>query len=126
MFDIFKKFFKENPSDFGKNAEKTAQKHLRSKGYTIIETNYRCKKGEIDIVAKCGNYLVFCEVKARRNKNYGTALEGVTESKIKKIRETAEDYLTKRNLRGADCRFDVVTLDETGNGLKVELIPNAF
>jgi putative endonuclease len=91
-----------------------------------LETNYRCKKGEIDIVARQGKYLVFCEVKARRNKNYGSALEGITPSKIRKIRDTAEDYLTKKKLRGADCRFDVVTIDESKDGTKVELIPNAF
>lgn len=125
MLDLFRKF-KQKALAYGKSAEKTAVAHLRKNGYKIIETNYRCKQGEIDIVARHGNFLVFCEVKARRNKNYGTALEGVTPSKIRKIRLAAEDYRTRKHLRDVDCRFDVLTIDETEDGPKIELIPNAF
>jgi putative endonuclease len=125
MFEFLKNF-KQKALAFGKSSEKAAEKHLRKNGYKIIETNYRCRQGEIDIVAKQGKYLVFCEVKARRNKNYGSALESVNPSKISKIRKAAEDYRTKKNLHGMDCRFDVVTIDESAEGVRIELIPNAF
>jgi putative endonuclease len=125
MLEFLKKF-KQKALAYGKSAEKRAEKHLRKNGYKILETNYRCKRGEIDIVAKHGKILVFCEVKARRNKNYGTALEGITPSKIKKIRLSAEDYLFKNKLNDVDCRFDVLTIDESDEGVKIELIPNAF
>ncbi|MBI5179420.1 MAG: YraN family protein [Nitrospinae bacterium] len=111
---------------FGQKAEKLAEKHLRANGYTVIEGNYRCRDGEIDLIARDGGYLVFCEVKARRNRAYGTALEGVTPSKIRKIKKAAEHYLLKKKLSGVDCRFDIVTIDESSGGTKVELIKNAF
>ncbi|MBI3793808.1 MAG: YraN family protein [Nitrospinae bacterium] len=125
MFEFLKKF-KQKALVYGKSSEKTAEKYLRKKGYKIVETNYRCKKGEIDIIALHKKYLVFCEVKARRNQTYGSALEAVTPSKIRKIRLTAEDYLLKKNLKDADCRFDVLTIDETPDGTRMELITNAF
>ena len=123
--DLFRKL-REKALDYGKSAEKTAVKLLRKNGYKIIETNYRCKQGEIDVVARHGKYLVFCEVKARRNKNYGTALEGVTPTKMNRIRRAAEHYRTKKNLLDLDCRFDVLTIDESDEGVRIELIPNAF
>lgn len=125
MFSFLRKL-KQKALEYGKSAEKTAVKHLRKNGYKIIETNYRCKRGEIDVVAKQGKYLVFCEVKARRNKNYGSALEGVTPSKIRRIRLSAEDYLVRKKLLGVDCRFDVLTIDESDEGVRIELITNAF
>ncbi len=126
--DFLRNFKKKVESlAFGKSSEKLAEKHLRSKGYTIIETNYRCREGEVDIVARQGDYLVFCEVKARRNKSYGSALEGVTPQKIKKIRLAAAHYIHKKKLQGVDCRFDILTIDKSEDGgIKVELIQNAF
>lgn len=111
---------------YGKSAERVAEKHLRANGYRIIETNYRCREGEIDIVAREGDCLIFCEVKARRTKNYGNALEGVTPQKIKKIRKAADDYIHRKKLQGVDCRFDIVTIDASEGGAKVALIKNAF
>ena len=111
---------------FGKSAEADAARLLKKHGYAILETNYRCKGGEIDIVASEGKVLVFCEVKARRNKNYGSALEGLTPQKARKIKAAAEHYLMKNNVAGVDIRFDVVTMDGVEGAQKVELIRNAF
>lgn len=111
---------------FGRSSERMAEKFLRKNGYSVIESNYRCRGGEIDIVAREKDYLVFCEVKARRTKNYGTPLEGVTPAKIHKIRKAAEHYLMKKKLTGRDVRFDVVTVDESDGSPKLELIRNAF
>jgi len=111
---------------FGKEGEKKASRYLKKNGYEIIEKNFRCRGGEIDIIARQGNTLIFCEVKARRNKLYGTALEAVTPSKREKIKTTAKIYMQKNNLKNIDCRFDVVTIDVEDGKELINLIQNAF
>jgi len=111
---------------FGRNSEKRAASFLEKNGYTIIDKNYRCRQGEIDLIANDGDTLVFCEVKARSNKAFGTPLEGVTRAKVEKIRKTAEHYMHKKGITNVDCRFDVVAIDESGKKTSIELIRNAF
>ncbi len=111
---------------FGKSAEAQAARFLKNNGYAVLETNYRCRAGEIDIVAREGAVLVFCEVKARRTASYGSALEGMTPQKARKIKAAAEHYLMKHNVTGLDIRFDVVTMDGDGPAQKTALIRNAF
>jgi len=111
---------------FGRTSEKRAARHMASKGYRIIEMNYRCRFGEIDIIARNGDTLVFCEVKARNSRTFGSPLEGITGAKIKRIRKTAEYYLMTKKLKNTDCRFDAVTVDRSGSGTVIEIIPNAF
>lgn len=111
---------------FGKSAEAKAARFLKENGYAILETNYRCRGGEIDVVARDGAVLIFCEVKARRNASYGSALEGMTPQKARKIKVAAEHYLMKNNVTGVDIRFDVVTMDGIGAAQKTVLIRNAF
>ena len=111
---------------FGRNSEKRAARLLVKHGYRIVEKNYRCRQGEIDLIARDGDTLVFCEVKARKSKAFGTSLEGVTKSKVEKIRKTAEHYLAKNGLNEVDCRFDVVAIDGSGNDVTIEVIKNAF
>jgi len=111
---------------FGRESEETAARFLKKNGYRILQKNFRCKGGEIDIIAREGDTLVFCEVKARKNKKFGSALEGVTPAKIKKIKKAAEVFMLKNGLTETDCRFDVVTIDGEGSSRKIEIIPNAF
>ncbi len=111
---------------FGKNSEKRAAIFLKKNGYTIIDKNYRCKQGEIDLIASDGDTLVFCEVKARSSKAFGTPLEGVTAAKAEKIRKTAEHYMHQKGITNVDCRFDVVAIDESEKEPSIELIRNAF
>ena len=111
---------------FGRSAEAEAAVFLKKNGYAVLDTNYRCRDGEIDIVAREGAVLVFCEVKARRNASYGSALEGMTPRKARKIKAAAEHYLMKHNVTGVDIRFDVVTMDGIGSAQKTVLIRNAF
>ena len=111
---------------FGHDSEKRAAIFLKKNGYTIIDKNYRCQQGEIDLIASDGDTLVFCEVKARSSKAFGTPLEGVTAAKVEKIRKTAEHYMHKKGITNIDCRFDVVTIDESGRETAIELIRNAF
>lgn len=112
--------------EFGRNAEDVAARSLRKSGYKILERNFSCREGEIDIVATQDGCLVFCEVKARRTVSYGSALEAITPAKVRKIKKAAEVYIAKNGLQERDCRFDVVTIDENGSVMKLEIIPNAF
>ena len=111
---------------YGRESEDRAARLLASRGYKLIERNFRCRHGEIDIIARQGRTLVFCEVKARGNRSFGTAMEGVTPAKMSKIRKTAEHYMQKKGLRDVDCRFDVVTIDGKGSGAAIDVVPNAF
>lgn len=111
---------------FGHKSEKLAARKMVASGYKIIETNYRCRAGEIDIIAREGDILVFCEVKARKSRSYGSPLEGITDAKIKKIRKAAEHYMKKKGLTQTDCRFDAITVEEKDSATVVEIIPNAF
>ena len=83
--------------------------YLQAKGYSILETNYvQPNIGEIDIVAKQGDYIVFVEVKYRRNLRFGRPAEAITKQKIKNLRNCAEYYLYEKVNSNALCRFDVI------------------
>lgn len=94
----------------GYQYEIVAQRYLRSKGYRINEINYICRFGEIDIIASKDNYIVFFEVKARKNTDFGLPREYVTPTKIKKIIITAKYYMLKKQLDDIKCRFDVIEI----------------
>lgn len=113
---------RKNTRKIGSAFEKQAGEYLKTKGYTIIEYNFCCKSGEIDIVAMDGETLVFCEVKYRSNDRKGTPFEAVTIYKQKKICKTALYYITKHQIVDVPCRFDVVGI----TGDKIEIIQNAF
>jgi putative endonuclease len=106
----------------GQLGEERAVEHLRACGYSVIERNFRCRVGEIDIVARDGDTLVFVEVRTRTNSRRGTALEAVTPAKQRRVARVAEDYLTMRRRHAAVCRFDVVGI----TGEQVELVRDAF
>lgn len=114
----------ENRRQTGTFYERKAGEYLEKQGYKILEYNYRCRAGEIDIVARDGEYLVFCEVKYRKDNKKGTPLEAVTLQKQRTISRCAMFYIMERGLDGEACRFDVAGI--TGNGEKIELIRNAF
>lgn len=99
-----------NRRRLGAENEKKAGKHLEDAGYEIIEYNYRCKAGEIDIVARDGKYLVFCEVKYRSGYGSGHPLEAVDLRKQKIISRCSLYYLTERGMQDVLCRFDVVSI----------------
>ena len=99
-----------NTRQRGKEWEQKVCRYLKDKGYFIVDVNFACACGEIDIIAAQRQTLVFIEVKYRRNARYGYALEAVTPAKQKKIRRTADVYLAKH--AGADCRFDVIGIDD--------------
>ena len=107
----------------GMENEQRAVKYLEAQGYTILERNFRCRTGEIDIVAEDGYTLVFVEVKYRSSSAYGEPEEAVDFRKQRKICRTADYYrLTYRTAPERPCRFDVVAI----TGGKIRLIKNAF
>lgn len=106
----------------GRLGEERAVEYLRARGYSVIERNFRCRVGEIDIVARDGDTLVFVEVRTRTDGRRGTALEAVTPAKQRRVAQVAEVYLTMRRLHAAVCRFDVVGI----TGERVELVRDAF
>lgn len=108
----------------GKDAEQQALRHLEQSGMQMIECNYRCKLGEIDLVMQDQETLVFVEVRYRKSTAFGSAIESVTSGKQKKLLATANHYLQHRR-SSAPCRFDVVGL--TGqNKVQIEWIKDAF
>ena len=111
---------------FGKKSESIAVRHLRKSGYRILEQNYRTKLGEIDIIAKDKETLVFVEVKARSSALFGNPKWAITPRKQKKISMVALYYLKATKQSNAKARFDVVAISSKKGNLKIETIKNAF
>lgn len=109
----------------GKWGEQTAADYLRENGYSIEEMNYRCPRGEIDIVARDGPVVAFVEVRARRGRGHGTPQESITAAKQRKLIEVAQTYLQERELSDADWRIDVVAISIERDGSRIRLIRNA-
>ena len=99
-----------NKRKFGIIGEKIAQGYLINKGYQILYTNFYTKKGEIDIVAKKDEIIIFVEVKTRSNLNYGTPAMAVNFIKKKHLKTASKIFLHKNFLYGYDVRFDVVEI----------------
>lgn len=112
----------ENKREIGTANERKAAAYLISKGYEILEYNFFCRTGEIDIVAKDGEYLVFVEVKYRENTRKGYPLEAISLSKQKSISKAAVYYMTAKGLTYMPVRFDVVGILKD----EIQLIKNAF
>jgi putative endonuclease len=100
-------------ADRGRQAEDEAARHLRAQGLEVIERNFRCRGGEIDLVARDGEHLVFVEVRLRRNHAFGGPLASVDRRKQSRILLAARHYLARRG-DGRACRFDVVGIDGEG------------
>lgn len=114
----------------GKAGEEVAKTYLCAQGYCILETNFRCKTGEIDIIARDEDYIAFIEVKTRSSLVYGLPIESINKRKQYSIIKTAQTYLAKKYLRDINLRFDVVEVmvdNNKGNKIQeVRLIKNAF
>ncbi|MBP7341464.1 MAG: YraN family protein [Smithellaceae bacterium] len=110
----------------GKRGEAIAVDYLRKKGFRIIEVNYRCPIGEIDIVARDKNELVFVEVKARKSSALGFPEQAVGIGKQRKMSQLALWYLREKKQDEARARFDVVAVLLEPSGNEIRWIPNAF
>jgi putative endonuclease len=109
----------------GKLGEELAVRELQRRGYAILDRRYRTRAGELDIVAREGETVVFVEVKARANDRCGAPAEAVTRGKRRRLALMAADYLARRRLVKAPCRFDVVAV-EAGERRVVTLYRSAF
>lgn len=109
----------------GAEAENHALLFLKQQGLSLLERNYSCKQGEIDLIMRDKNNVVFVEVRYRDNPDHGDPLESITRSKQAKVIKAATMYLLKNSLYDkVACRFDVATLSSMSS--KVHWIKDAF
>jgi putative endonuclease len=110
----------------GKRGEEIAVRYLQKLGYLILERNYRCPMGEIDIVAKDGKAIVFVEVKSRKTEEFGEPEQAVGKVKQKKMSLLSLYYLEQKRFSYEEARFDVVAVKMLHSGTEVKLFRNAF
>jgi putative endonuclease len=111
----------------GARGEAIAVAYLKGQRFTIIERNFRCKCGEIDIIARDGKTVVFVEVKARRTLSFGPPQSSVTTFKQRQISRTALTWLAKNRLNETSARFDVIAILLRDHQVpEIEHIRNAF
>ncbi len=110
----------------GKQGEEKATRLLRKRGYKILARNYRCRHGEIDIVAFEHGEIVFVEVKSRSGDEKGSGLDAVTEHKQRRFARVAAQFLAEKNLSERPCRFDVVAIAATPEAGEDEIVQGAF
>jgi len=116
-----------NRQEVGKLGEKAARKFLKKRGYRIRETGFRCRHGEIDIIAQQKDWLVFVEVRTKSNLDFGTPEESITQAKKERLIASALTYTSTHQNLPPLWRIDVVAieLDEKGKTKRIELIENA-
>jgi len=111
----------------GQRWEALAAKHLEAAGYVIRERNFRGRTGEIDLVAEESGVLCFIEVKGRSDTGFGLPAESVTAHKQRRIARAAQEYLLRRRLPSSTrCRFDVVSVLDSGGSPEVTILRGAF
>ncbi|MBW1614719.1 MAG: YraN family protein [Deltaproteobacteria bacterium] len=110
----------------GRFGEDLARERLKDCGYRILTTNYRCPLGEIDVIARDNDVLVFVEIKTRKNKSPGRVKEAVNTKKQRQISKVALAYMKSHNLWGSKARFDVVAVGLLDGKNEIEIIKNAF
>lgn len=114
---------KSDPGDKGKAYEKLAADFISRRGLDILEHNFCCRFGEIDIIARDGEHIVFIEVKYRKSAEFGHSLEMVSRQKQKKLVAAAKYYLSRLSCTPY-CRFDVIAIGGSDN--QIDWITNAF
>lgn len=114
--------------DTGSLGEKLARDFLKKKGHKIVESNFHCRWGEIDIITKQKDFLVFVEVRARTNRNFGTPEESITSGKKRRVKTAALRYLQQLDKPPKQWRIDVIVMEinEAGKAIRTEHIENAI
>ena len=97
-----------NKREVWTKGEVAAKRYLESKGYRLLAENFAGKTGEIDLIFRDGETVVFVEVKARESLAYGEPIEAITPQKVRKIAMTAQQFLLMKGMMGASVRFDVI------------------
>lgn len=112
--------------NLGELGERLALKKIKRLGYKFIAKNYRCSLGEIDLIAKDDDCLVFIEIKTRKGKSTSYAKEAIDQRKMLQLSKVALAYMKANNCCDVKSRFDVIAINIKGNKQEIELIPNAF
>ena len=112
--------------DLGKHGEDLALKKIRGLGYKCLVRNYRCSLGEVDLVAKDGDCLVFIEIKTRKGPSLGYAKEAIDGRKRRQLSKVALSYMKTNNCSDTNSRFDVVAINLRDGKEEIEVIQNAF
>jgi len=115
-----------NKYEAGMQGQQDAENFLLKKGYQTLERNYRTRTGEIDLIARHGDYIVFIEVKCRSGVGYGYPRESVGVAKQRRIIKTAMHYIAARGLDNQDFRFDVMEVFAYSEQVQINHIENAF
>jgi len=110
----------------GREGERVAEEFLRKKGYKLVERNYRCRGGEVDLIVLDRRVVVFVEVKTRTDHGFGNPLEAVEPRKQRRMILAAQLFLHEKKLHERDARFDVVGISWPGSEPAVEHVQNAF
>jgi putative endonuclease len=113
-------------ANLGDGGETAAAELLKDRGYRILERNFRCKAGEIDIIATSGDTIVFCEVKTRTTDRWGQPSEAVDRRKQARLRRLGAIWLSERRASARLIRFDVISVVMQGEQPRLEHIPDAF
>lgn len=113
-------------SKLGRAGEDLAARHLESLGFAILDRNFRCREGELDLVARRGRTLVICEVKTRHDSPFGTPADAVDLRKQARLRGLAARWLSERKPGRVEVRFDVVSVIVRQGKAAVVHIPDAF
>jgi putative endonuclease len=114
------------PKPLGRKGENLAASYLRDLGWEVVERNYRTRLGEIDLVCRDHDSIVFVEVKTRTETDFARPDQSVTQRKQAKLRRLVEEYLLRHNLESSDVRFDVLGVTLGGRRPEFEHIVGAF
>jgi len=117
---------KSGRRSLGDAGERAAEAFLRRRGYAIVERNFRCPLGEIDLIALDRGMIVFVEVKTRGSGAFGSPAESIGWHKRQRLRRAAETWLGRKRLHDRPARFDVVEVYWDGARARCELLCNAF
>jgi putative endonuclease len=118
----------DSRKELGARGEKLAARFLKRRGYKIIQRNYRCKLGEIDIIAQQDKTIVFVEVRTKQTERFGAPQYSITATKRRQISKVALSYIREKRLMGQSCRFDVMAVIFSPESRKprIDHIQNAF
>lgn len=109
----------------GRLGEDLAVAHLIAQGLIVLDRNWRCDLGEVDIVARDGDAVVICEVKTRSSRGYGDPLEAVTTAKVQRLRRLAARWVSEHRVRPREIRIDVVGIVLTGTEPEIQHVRGA-
>ncbi|MET8148137.1 YraN family protein [Actinoplanes sp. NPDC049668] len=111
----------------GAYGERTAERYLRAQGLVVLARNWRRPEGEVDLILRDGDDVVFCEVKTRRGDHFGTPAEAIGPAKVRRLRRLAARWLAETSIRPHEIRFDVVAvLPQRRGATVVEHVRAAF